>query len=107
VSQTGTWKTEALTFNLPNDKHIYSVEVLGSFPGNQINLYVEEDSMRTAAVTQAFLGSKEQSKKTNHQNPLIWRNIGRYRAPRFTVEVVGQNSYRLGGLVVKYNQGTR
>lgn len=107
VSQTGTWKTEALTFNLPNDKHIYSVEVVGVMPYNTVRLYVEEDTMHTGTINKIDLGYKIQSQKTYHQNPMIWRNIGRYRAPRFTVEITGQNSFRLGGLVVKYNQGTR
>ncbi len=102
-----SWKTPALPLKTFNDKHIYSVEVIGNLPYNAITLIVEEDSMRDSFVSRINLGTKTQSKKTFHQNPLIWRNIGRFRTPRFTVQITGSNSYRLGGLVIKYNQGTK
>ena len=104
---TSSWKTPPLNMKAFNDKHFYSVEVIGSFPYNTVTLYVEEDQMRTDAVNTANLGSKTQTKKENHQNPLIWRNIGRFRSPRITVEITGTNSYRLDGISVKYNQGTK
>lgn len=107
ITQNSAWKTESLTFNVPHDKHIYSVEVIGSFPYNTLNLYVEEDDMHTESINRLYLGSRTQDKKTYHQNPMIWRNIGRFRSPRFTLEISGQNSFRLGGMVVKFNQGTR
>lgn len=104
---TSSWKTPGLNMKTFNDKHFYSIEVLGSFPYNTVTLYVEEDNMRTESVNKMILSSKTQTKKEVHQNPLIWRNIGRFRNPRFTVEVTGKNNYRLDGLVIKFNQGTK
>lgn len=102
-----TWKSPPLEFDVTNDKHFYSVEVLGSFPGATVSLSVTEDTLYDGTSSDINAGSKVQTQKTYHGNPLIWRNLGRFRAPRLTVTIVSTAEFRFDGLMIKYNVGNR
>lgn len=102
-----TWKSPQLEFDITNDKHFYSVEVLGSFPEATLSLSVTEDSLYDGTAGELDAGNRTQTQKTYHGNPLIWRNLGRFRSPRIELTINSPGEFRFDGLMVKYNTGTR
>jgi hypothetical protein len=103
-----SWKTPPLDFGNQDQKHIYSVEAVGSFGTNTVELRIEDDQLhKDAVITEQALGLKTQQNAGTHKWPLIWRNLGRFRSPRIEVAISGGSNFRLDGIIVKYNGGTR
>jgi hypothetical protein len=109
AASSGVWKTPTLDFGNQNMKHFYSVEVVGTFPEATVDLWVTEDDLYPSESTFGLGAATLQQTRIdyNHTSPIIFRNIGRYRRPRITIVVTSTQDWRLDGIMVKYNMGTR
>lgn len=106
---TCIWETDYLDFGSQNNKNFYSVELVGSFGNNSINMVATDNSRlgSNAPTSTSVLVGTSQNDGRIHNRPIIFRNVGNFRAPKFKFSITGQNACRIDGIVVKYNMGTR
>ena len=105
--QSCQWITEYLDFDTHHNKHFYSVEILGSFGTNTVTMSVEDNKRIGSPVTEQIVEQKIQTDGVLHNHPVIFRNVGNFRAPRFKFSISGKDPVRLDGIMVKYNMGNR